>query len=80
MYMLIAATLFAHYPKETRMSYIQKYYDAVPKFKINIPFVMAGVRTPKTICSRVLVDVDDTLDSIPVDMAIGRYIAQRVPY
>ena len=80
MYMLIAATLFAHYPKETRMGYIKRYYDAVSKFKINIPTpVMAGVRTPlRQFASCVLVDVDDTLDSIfASDMAIGRYIAQR---
>ena len=36
---------------------------------------MAGVRTPRQF-ARVLVDVDDTLDSFN-DMAIGRYIAQR---
>ena len=46
MYMMIAATLFAKYPKERRMSYVKKYYDAVSTFKINIPTpVMAGVRT-----------------------------------
>ena len=29
------------------MSYVKKYYDAISKFKINIPTpVMAGVRTP----------------------------------
>ena len=80
MYMLIAATLFHDYPKETRMGYIKRYYDAVSKFKINIPTpVMAGVRTPlRQFASCVLVDVDDTLDSIfASDMAIGRYIAQR---
>ena len=80
MYMLIAATLFHDYPKETRMGYIKRYYDAISKFKINIPTpVMAGVRTPlKQYASCVLVDVDDTLDSIfSSDMAIGRYIAQR---
>ena len=80
MYMLIAATLFHDYPKETRMGYIKRYYDAISKFKINIPTpVMAGVRTPlKQYASCVLVDVDDTLDSIfASDMAIGRYIAQR---
>ena len=40
---------------------------------------MAGVRTPlRQFASCVLVDVDDTLDSILAsDMAIGRYIAQR---
>ena len=80
MYMLIAATLFHDYPKEIRMGYIKRYYDAISKFKINIPTpVMAGVRTPlKQYASCVLVDVDDTLDSIfASDMAIGRYIAQR---
>ena len=40
---------------------------------------MAGVRTPPTqFSSCVLVDVDDTLDSIfSSDMAIGYYVAQR---
>ena len=80
MYMMIAATLFAKYPKERRMSYVKKYYDAISQFKINIPTpVMAGVRTPlKQYASCVLVDIDDTLPSIfSGDMAIGRYIAQR---
>ena len=63
MYMMIAATLFANYPKDTRLQYIKKYYNAVSTFKINIPTpVMAGVRTPmKQFASCVLVEVDDTL-------------------
>jgi len=80
MYMMIAATIFARYPKETRISYIKRYYDAISKHKINIPTpIMAGVRTPlRQFASCVLVDVDDTLDSIfSSDMAIGRYVAQR---
>jgi ribonucleoside-diphosphate reductase alpha chain len=80
MYMLISATIFAKYPKEKRMIYVKKYYDAISRFKINIPTpVMAGVRTPvKQYASCVLVDIDDTLPSIfSGDMAIGRYIAQR---
>jgi ribonucleoside-diphosphate reductase alpha chain len=80
MYMMISATLFAKYPKSTRMSYVKKYYDAISTFKINIPTpVMAGVRTPmRQYASCVLVDVDDTLPSIfSSDMAIGRYVAQR---
>ena len=80
MYMMIAATLFAKYPKESRMTYVKKYYDAISQFKINIPTpVMAGVRTPlRQYASCVLVDIDDTLPSIfSGDMAIGRYIAQR---
>jgi ribonucleoside-diphosphate reductase alpha chain len=80
MYMMISATVFAQYSKEKRMTYVKKYYDAISQFKINIPTpVMAGVRTPlKQYASCVLVDVDDTLDSIfSSDMAIGRYVAQR---
>ena len=66
MYMMIAATLFANYPKEDRLYYVRRYYDATSLFKINIPTpVMAGVRTPiRQFASCVLVDSDDTLDSI----------------
>ena len=80
MYIMIALTIFAEYPKETRMTYVKRYYDAISKHKINIPTpIMAGVRTPlRQFASCVLVDVDDTLDSIfTSDMAIGRYVAQR---
>ena len=80
MYMMIAATMFAKYPKETRIDYVRKYYDAISKHKINIPTpVMGGVRTPiRQFASCVLVDSDDTLDSIfSSDMAIGKYVAQR---
>jgi len=80
MYMLISATIFAKYPKDTRLDYVRKYYNAISKHRINIPTpIMAGVRTPlRQFASCVLVDVDDTLDSIfSSDMAIGRYVAQR---
>ncbi|AGH57374.1 ribonucleotide reductase A subunit [Cyanophage S-SSM2] len=80
MYMLIAATLFQKYPQETRLDYVRRYYNAISKHQINIPTpVMAGVRTPlRQFASCVLVDVDDTLDSIfSSDMAIGYYVAQR---
>jgi len=80
MYMLIAMTLFRNYDKDVRLAYIKKYYDATSQFKINIPTpIMAGVRTPlKQFASCVLVDSDDSLDSLfASDMAIGRYVAQR---
>ncbi len=80
MYMLIAAVLFKNYPVEKRLSYVKRYYDAVSTFKINIPTpIMAGIRTPiRQFASCVLVDSNDTLDSIfSSDMAIGRYVAQR---
>ena len=80
MYIMIALTIFREYPKETRLSYVKRYYDAISKHRINIPTpIMAGVRTPlRQFASCVLVDVDDTLDSIfSSDMAIGKYVAQR---
>ena len=65
MYMMIAATIFAKYPKTKEVPML-KYYNAISTFKINIPTpVMAGVRTPiKQYSSCVLVDVADTLQSI----------------
>ena len=80
MYMLISMTLFKNYDKEKRLDYVKRYYDAISGFKINIPTpIMAGVRTPlRQFASCVLVDTDDTLDSIfSSDMAIGKYVAQR---
>ena len=68
MYMLIAMTIFAEYPEENRLDYVTRYYNAISKHKINIPTpIMGGVRTPiRQFASCVLVDIDDTLDSISV--------------
>ena len=80
MYIMIATTLFQDYPKDTRLDYVRRYYEATSRHKINIPTpIMAGVRTPlRQFASCVLVDCDDTLDSIfSSDMAIGKYVAQR---
>ena len=80
MYLLIAMTIFAEYPQSTRLDYVTRYYQAISKHRINIPTpIMGGVRTPlRQFASCVLVDSDDTLDSIfSSDMAIGKYVAQR---
>ena len=80
MYMMVAATLFQSDDKFYRLEYVKKYYDAISKHRLNIPTpIMAGVRTPlRQFASCVLVDVDDTLDSIfSSDMAIGYYVSQR---
>ena len=80
MYMMIALTIFAEYPKQTRMSYVRKYYDAISKHKINLPTpIIAGVRTPlRQFASCVLVDVDDTKGSIiHSNTAIFEYVAER---
>jgi ribonucleoside-diphosphate reductase alpha chain len=80
MYLLIAATIFSKYPKEIRLDYVKRYYDAISKHKINIPTpIMAGVRTPlRQYASCVLVDVDDTRYSIiHSNTAIFEYVCQR---
>ena len=61
MYIMIALTIFSEYPKETRLSYVRRYYDAISRHRINIPTpIMAGVRTPiRQFASCVLVDIDD---------------------
>ena len=80
MYMLIAATIFHGYDKEVRLDYVKRYYDAVSLHIINIPTpIMSGVRTiTRQYASCVLVDCDDTLDSIVASTgSVINYTAQR---
>ncbi len=80
LYMLISACLFASYSKATRMQYVIDFYQALSQFKISLPTpIMAGVRTPsKQFSSCVLIDTDDTLDSINTSAsAIVKYVSQR---
>ena len=80
MYMLIAMRLFAAYPKDTRLSYVKRYYDASSKHKINIPTpIMAGVRTKKKQgASCVLIEADDSLDSIIASGGVVmKYVADK---
>lgn len=80
LYILVAACLFANYPKDTRLNYIKRFYDAVSTFKISLPTpIMAGVRTPtRQFSSCVLIECDDSLDSINATAsAIVKYVSQR---
>lgn len=80
LYILVAASLFAQYPKETRLNYIRRFYDATSAFKISLPTpIMAGVRTPtRQFSSCVLIECDDSLDSInATSAAIVKYVSQR---
>ena len=79
-YMLISATLFAEYPKETRLQWVKDYYDAVSTFYISLPTpVMAGVRTPqRQFSSCVLIETDDSLDSInATTSSIVKYVSAK---
>ncbi|KAA1155363.1 ribonucleoside-diphosphate reductase subunit alpha [Pseudoalteromonas sp. FUC4] len=80
LYILVAASLFSDYPRETRVSYIKRFYDAVSMFKISLPTpIMAGVRTPtRQFSSCVLIECGDSLDSInATSSAIVKYVSQR---
>ncbi|ACR69800.1 ribonucleoside-diphosphate reductase subunit alpha [Edwardsiella ictaluri] len=80
LYILVAACLFSHYPRETRLDYIKRFYDAVSTFKISLPTpIMSGVRTPtRQFSSCVLIECGDSLDSInATSSAIVKYVSQR---
>jgi len=79
-YALIAATLFAKYPQETRLKYVRDYYDAISKHDISLPTpIMAGLRTPqRQFSSCVLIETGDSLDSInATSSAIVKYVSQK---
>lgn len=79
-YLLISATLFNTYPKETRMKYIKEYYNALSNFDISIPTpITAGARTPtRQFSSCVLIDCGDSLNSInATSSAIVNYASKK---
>lgn len=80
LYVLVAMCLFSKYPKETRLDYVKRFYDAVSTFKVSLPTpIMSGVRTPtRQFSSCVLIECDDSLDSInATTSAIVKYVSQR---
>jgi ribonucleoside-diphosphate reductase alpha chain len=80
LYILVAACLFAKYPADTRLTYVEDFYHAISRFKISLPTpIMAGVRTPtRQFSSCVLIECGDSLDSInATSSAIVKYVSQR---
>ncbi|KPN71651.1 class 1a ribonucleoside-diphosphate reductase subunit alpha [Neisseria sp. 83E34] len=80
LYVLVAMCLFARYPKESRLNYVKRFYDATSQFKISLPTpIMSGVRTPtRQFSSCVLIECDDSLDSInATTSSIVKYVSQR---
>ena len=80
LYMMVSATLFSEYPKETRIKYVKDYYDAISQFYISLPTpIMAGVRTPtRQFSSCVLIESGDSLDSInATSTSIVKYISKK---
>lgn len=79
-YMLVPMSLFASYDKTVRVDFIKRFYDAASKFKISLPTpIMGGVRTPtRQFSSCVLIDVDDSLDSINASASSTvNYVSKR---
>jgi len=80
LYIMIAATLFSSYPKETRLKYVKEFYDAISLFYVSLPTpIMAGVRTPtRQFSSCVLIESGDSLDSINATVtSVVRYISKK---
>jgi len=79
-YMLIAMVLFRNYDKNTRLQWVRDFYDAISTFEISLPTpIMAGLRSPqKQFSSCVLIETDDSLDSISAtSSAIVKYVSQK---
>lgn len=78
MYILIPMSLYMY--ESDRIRLIKDFYNCASKHKLSLPTpIMAGARTPiKQYSSCVLIDVDDSLDSIfHSNTAIGKYTARR---
>ena len=83
-FIMIALTLFREYDKrydsEYRLGMIKSFYDCISNFEISLPTpIMAGLRSPqKQFSSCVLVETDDSLDSISAtSSAIVKYVSQK---
>lgn len=79
-YMLIAMVLFRNYPKNARLQWVKDFYDAISTFEISLPTpIMAGLRSPqKQFSSCVLIETDDSLDSINATASsIVKYVSQK---
>ncbi len=80
LYLLVGMCLFSDYPKDTRLDYVRRFYDAASTGKLSLPTpIMSGVRTPsRQFSSCVLIECGDSLDSInATTSAIVRYVSQR---
>jgi ribonucleoside-diphosphate reductase alpha chain len=79
-FMLISMVLFNKYPRSSRLKWVKDFYDAISTFEISLPTpIMAGLRSPqKQFSSCVLVETDDSLDSInATSSSIVKYVSQK---
>lgn len=79
-YIMVAAILFNKYPKETRLGYVKRYYDAISTHKLSLPTpIMGGLRTRvKQFSSCTLIEVGDSIKSINASAtAIVEYASNK---
>lgn len=79
-FMLISMFSFINYEKNTRKKYIRDFYELLSDFKISLPTpIMSGLRTKtKQFSSCVLIDCDDSLESICASSnSIIHYVSRR---
>lgn len=79
-YIMVAATLFSSYPKDSRLAIVKEYYDAISTHVLSEPTpVMSGVRTKvRQYSSCVLISSGDELDSINrTAQAIVEYASRK---
>ena len=80
MYMLIAATIFHAYPKDVRLGYVKRYYDAVSRTLLTSLRLLWQVFVRLFVSMLVAFLLRLTTPSTPSsssDMAIGYYTSQR---
>jgi len=77
-YMVMAMTGFMAEPASVRLGLVKAFYEATRRFSLPTP-IMAGLRTPqRQFSSCVLVEADDSLDSINATAAaIVKYVSQK---
>lgn len=79
-FILASAILFSNYPKETRLKYVKRFYNALSECQFTLPTpIIAGVRSIlNQYSSCMLIESDDSIDSIfATSAAIGKYISNR---
>ena len=86
--MLIGMCLFANYPKETRLDYIVRFYDAISLFKISCPHPSWSVYARHRGSSALGTDrvrrqpdsINTTINAIVKYVSLRRHRHQRGPY
>lgn len=77
--MLVSACLFSNYPRETRLDYVKRFYDAISPSRFRcLRRSCPACALTRQFSSCVLIECGDSLDSInATSSAIVKYVPQR---